>query len=706
MFTVLPFSSPAHALNGVSTISVDSVTVNEGVANGSITFHVTVAPAPSIPTDNISADIKPVEGTARQGADYNNFTAHVSWTAGDNAVKTVTVNNVINDDNIREPNETFGLSIVNTQSASAGQAGQVTINDNESGSIPTIHITQPAAAPEGNANNDRHVQVTLSPASTGTVTINYATSDDTATSDTSKGNPDYTPITTKQLTWAAGNTDPKDIPITIKGDTTPEPDEQFFLNFGSPNNAAVSGDNPAVITLTNDDGTAADVPKLTLENIPDKLEGDTSQTTQTVTVTLAPAATQTVTVNYATSDGTAVATVGSTKGDYETTKGTLTFPQGTTSKTFTVPINGDSIDENDEIYHVTLSGAANATIADPPTKDAKILNDDYGQITTVPQTGGGPHTRVFGATGSDLSQFMAYGTDLTSGLHIGRGDFFKADGTVGSDGVDEIITGPGKFPSGSNLRSVPLVRIFSIDGRFLASFDAYDPGFGGGSYVAAGNLDGDTSNGDELITGAGPGGGPHVRIWRVRAQGDTNAVVPLGGFFAYDPAFGGGARVAAGNVAGDGRDEIVTAPGPGGGPHVRVWSFNASDGSVTPGAGFMAYDPGFTGGVFVAAASGHIVTGAGAGGGPHVRIFDGNGAAQGGGFMAYDPSFTGGVSVALGNLDIDLAPEIVTGAGPGGGPHVRVFHLDGSLPFGTGFFAYAPNFAGGVEVAVSSGSPA
>ena len=56
-------------------------------------------------------------------------------------------------------------------------------------------------------------------------------------------------------------------------------------------------------------------------------------------------------------------------------------------------------------------------------------------------------------------------------------------------------------------------------------------------------------------------------------------------------------------------------------------------------------------------------------------------------------------------LDNDLAAEIITGAGPGGGPHVKVFRQDGSMPFGTGFFAYDPNFHGGVEVAVSTGAP-
>jgi hypothetical protein len=105
----------------------------------------------------------------------------------------------------------------------------------------------------------------------------------------------------------------------------------------------------------------------------------------------------------------------------------------------------------------------------------------------------------------------------------------------------------------------------------------------------------------------------------------------------------------------------------------------------------------------VAASAGRIVTGAGAGGGPHVRVFNPQGIAQAGWF-AYDPGFTGGVNVATGNLDQSPTPEIVTGPGAGGGPHVRIFDQTGQLPFGNGFFAYQ-NWSGSVEVSVGTFSP-
>ena len=128
-------------------------------------------------------------------------------------------------------------------------------------------------------------------------------------------------------------------------------------------------------------------------------------------------------------------------------------------------------------------------------------------------------------------------------------------------------------------------------------------------------------------------------------------------------------------MTGDGFDDIITAAGPGGGPHVQI--FDGTTGNLV--RGFFAYDPTFAGGVTVAAGDvdgdgkADIVTGAGAGGGPHVRVFDGATGAVVREFFAYDPSFTGGVFVAAGDVDGDGKADVITGAGAGGGPHVKVF---------------------------------
>src|SRR5439155_19940268 len=109
------------------------------------------------------------------------------------------------------------------------------------------------------------------------------------------------------------------------------------------------------------------------------------------------------------------------------------------------------------------------------------------------------------------------------------------------------------------------------------------PRFVGGVHVAAGDLDGDGRA--DIVTGAGPGGGPNVRVFN--AGGGL-----ISSFMAYEPGFPGGATVAVGDVDGDGRADVVTGAGPGGGPLVKVFDIVGNLKSA-----FYAYDPGFAGGV-------------------------------------------------------------------------------------------------------------
>jgi hypothetical protein len=99
-----------------------------------------------------------------------------------------------------------------------------------------------------------------------------------------------------------------------------------------------------------------------------------------------------------------------------------------------------------------------------------------------------------------------------------------------------------------------------------------------------------------------------------------------------------------------------------------------------------------------------IITGAGAGGGPHVRVFSGQDGAVLHEFFAYDPQFQGGVNVTSGDVDRDGFVDIITGAGPGGGPHVRGFRgIDGAEL--SGFFAFDETSRGGVSVAATRRDP-
>lgn len=225
------------------------------------------------------------------------------------------------------------------------------------------------------------------------------------------------------------------------------------------------------------------------------------------------------------------------------------------------------------------------------------------------------------------------------------------------------------------------------------NFYAFNDTGGRGASVAAGYIDGDSVA--DVVAASNPGQA-FVGVYWGNSSG-SSTFTPFGGF-------NGEITVAVGDVIGDSAKEVISAAGRGGAPHVVV---TTTEGNVL--ASFYAYSQSFTGGVSVAAADvdndgkDEIITGAGPGGGPHLRVFDGNGTAHGNGFFAYAPNYFGGLNVAAGNVDQDSAAEIVTGTRPGGGPHVAFFNADGSkVGGGNGFYAYDPAFNGGVSVAVGN----
>lgn len=78
-------------------------------------------------------------------------------------------------------------------------------------------------------------------------------------------------------------------------------------------------------------------------------------------------------------------------------------------------------------------------------------------------------------------------------------------------------------------------------------------------------------------------------------------------------------------------------------------------------------------GLVSAAEAGIFVTGAGPGMAPQVRVFDADTRVELCAFLAYDPAFRGGVRVAAVDVNGDGVPDVITGAGDGGGPHVRIW---------------------------------
>ncbi|MFH1253598.1 MAG: L,D-transpeptidase [Candidatus Uhrbacteria bacterium] len=139
----------------------------------------------------------------------------------------------------------------------------------------------------------------------------------------------------------------------------------------------------------------------------------------------------------------------------------------------------------------------------------------------------------------------------------------------------------------------------------------------------------------------------------------------------------GGASLVVADLGTDGVPEIIIGNGLGNEPRVRVYR---QDGSEV--GSFLAYTADMGTGITLTACDvnhdglNEIITGTQYGGGPHIRTFDNLGNVLNQGFFAYNQAFTGGVNLACGDVDNDGANELITGAGPSGGPHVRVWSFD------------------------------
>ncbi|MCZ2340524.1 MAG: hypothetical protein LC104_01850 [Bacteroidales bacterium] len=407
-------------------------------------------------------------------------------------------------------------------------------------------------------------------------------------------------------------------------------------------------------------------------------------------------------------------------------------------------------------------------------------------LVTGADAGGAPLVKVYNnGTGDIVRSFLAYDATFTGGVRVATGD-------VDLDGIDDIITAPGVGGSAN-------IKVFSgVDGAMIYSGILFDPNFRGGATVAVGDVDSDGEA--EVVVGAGDGGGPIVGVIDFSVVRNLNFIGPtriifingsavsqrilstptITTFFAYDPNMRSGIRVATADIDGPdlgfapppapqgytdplsrtANDYIITAPGTGGAPHIKVFDFvevrrrTALGRPFDPTLSFYAGDANNTHGVFVAGGDldgdgfAEIIT---SGAGPDlgiVRTFNNKGGllntinipvdeipASGpntgtglytntkqasGNLLAPGQapnslvSTTPGMGIILpgvirsgariGTIDWngDGVDEIIVASGPGNTPRVRV--LDVSEKNGTApvelanFLAYESTFLGGVNV--------
>ncbi len=279
-----------------------------------------------------------------------------------------------------------------------------------------------------------------------------------------------------------------------------------------------------------------------------------------------------------------------------------------------------------------------------------------------------------------IISIQAFGTGYTGGVSVAGANF---GGFTGSNTIDLLAVamqnGQGHVVvfNGETGTSTPSVSFYAF------------PGFNGVSYVGAGDVNADGFN--DIVVSAGPGGGPNVKVYSGNPA-DKVADKPglIFSFFAYASSFGGGASVSVADVNGDGAADVITGAGPSGGPHVKVFSgVDLANKTINLLASFYAGNPSNTTGVFVAAGDmtgdglAEIITSFGLGSQPTVTGYAMVPNDEGtyftadpfNTFNAYSTGFTGGVRLALVNAPAEGTLELVTAPGQSGGPNIRIWDL-------------------------------
>lgn len=327
------------------------------------------------------------------------------------------------------------------------------------------------------------------------------------------------------------------------------------------------------------------------------------------------------------------------------------------------------------------SATATANLSGDTSAFSNIVSRQQGALTArvvaVGVGSGTPFVNLYDSDGTPAATLNStFAANATGGVRVASGDF-------NGDGIPDIVigTGPGVATQVRIIDPTTQKELFSVQ--------PFEATFTGGVYVAVGDVTGDGK--PDLIITPDEGGGPRVRVFNGQGFGVVDD------FFGIDDTnFRGGARAAVGDVNGDGVGDLIVAAGFGGGPRIAGFSGKSigTANRVKLFNDFFAFEQTLRNGTYVAAADvngdgkADLVVGGGPGGGPRVLVLSGtdlvnsNSQVAIANFFAGSDTNRGGVRVAARNLDGDGKAEVITGDGPGGEGKVRIYS-GSSLSAGT-----------------------
>ena len=425
-------------------LEIDDVTVDED--GGSAVFRVSLSKQS---TATVTVEYATEAGTAEAGTDYTGSSGRLTFRSGERG-KTIAV--AVVDDSEDEEDETFTVQVERcAQRDAVGRRGTATISDNDGDGppappgLPTLAINDVTVAEDGGS---AVFSVRLRGESTVTVTVGYTTLDGTTLDGTADAGTDYI-AGSGTLTFESGESR-KTIAVAVIDDSEEEGSETFTVRLSDARNATLL-DGEGTATIRDDDGDGSPqppgLPTLAIDDVTVAEDGGSA----VFSVRLSGESTATVTVGYATEDGTAHA-----GSDYTAGSGTLTFESGAREQTIAVAVIDDSEEEGSETFTVRLSDVRNATLLDG--EGTATIRDDDGDGS--PQPPGLPTLAIDDVTVAEDGGSAVFSVRLsgesTATVTVG---YATEDGTAHAGSDYTAGSGTLTFESGAREQTIAVAVI-------------------------------------------------------------------------------------------------------------------------------------------------------------------------------------------------------------------------------------------------------